>query len=93
MGSRKFYISKLKRDLAFGSKSISPDFYDTRKSIKNDVITRVLRNSPNLFNNGIPRIPNYEQSETPGPGFYNTNVPSFKVETIPPECLNELKDY
>ena len=57
--NKKFYISKLKRDLNLANKSVSPDYYETRQNMENDVISKVLKNSPNLYNNGIPRIPNY----------------------------------
>ena len=72
-------------------KEQSPDYYDTRKTIENDIISKMLKNSPNLYNNKIPRIGRMVNSETPGPGYYDPKIPDFKVETLPSEFISNVK--
>lgn len=49
-----------------------PGHYDVRVSMENDVISKILKNSPNLFQNNLPRLEKQKISDTPGPGSYRT---------------------
>lgn len=82
----KFFISKLKRDLNLQNKSISPPpgHYDVRVSLQNDVITNIVKNSPKLFDNNLPRLIDPVISTSPGPAYYNQSQPNFKVESFQP---------
>lgn len=47
--------------------------------MQNDIINKILRNSPYLFNNKLPRLADPVSSIAPGPGYYDTSLPEFKV--------------
>lgn len=60
--------------------------------MENDLIASILRNSPKLFNNSLPRLASTVNSITPGPGAYNAVIPEFKVESFRPEALLYQKE-
>ena len=59
--------------------------------MENELITKILKNSPNLFNNNLPRLVDCVTSKTPGPGFYCTDKPSFKIEAFKHDFENNIQ--
>lgn len=58
-----------------------PGSYYPRNSIENEAMRVIMNKSRKIFDNNIPRLPDYIKTDVPGPGYYNITEPNFKVES------------
>lgn len=75
-------MSRIPRKFLFNkSENIPPPgYYNTRQTMENVLIDKMLKNSSlGMFNNNIPRFVENYTKDVPGPGYYNSNMPSFKI--------------
>ena len=67
-----------------------PGYYNTRQTMEHSLIDKMLKNSSmGLFNNNLPRFVEDYSTEIPGPGYYDANLPKFKVEPNKPPIKQE----
>ena len=58
--------------------------------MEHSLIDKMLKNSSmGLFNNNLPRFADEYSNEIPGPGYYEGNLPNFKIEPNRPQFKEE----